>query len=133
MNQVEGVAAILIKDNKVAAFKRKFGKFKGYYEFVGGKIEPNETHETALKRECLEECAIEIDIHHFFERIDYDYDDFHLILHCYVCSLVSTDITLTVHDELVWLTEQQLDSINWLPADLLILDQLRKYLEMRKA
>lgn len=126
MKQVEGVAAILIADTKIAAFKRNYGKFAGYFEFVGGKIEPQETKEEALIRECYEELQVEIIIEAPFKTIHYGYDDFNLVLHTFVCTTKSMDMILSVHDELVWVDETTMDDLNWLPADRLIMDDLKQ-------
>lgn len=126
MKHIEGVAAILIKDQKIAAFKRNHGKYAGYYEFVGGKIESNETKEAALKRECKEEINIDITIDYLFKSISYNYNDFMLTLHCYVCYPLSDKIQLKVHDDLVWVNETTIDALNWLPADRLMMDDLKK-------
>jgi 8-oxo-dGTP diphosphatase len=125
MKQIEGVAAILIVDSKIAAFRRNHGKFSGFYEFVGGKIEPLETREEALVRECYEELQIDITIESPFKTIHYDYDDFSLVLHTFVCQPKTLNMILSVHDDLVWVDELTIDSLNWLPADKLIMDDLK--------
>lgn len=126
MKQIEGVAAILVVDTKIAAFRRNHGKYAGYYEFVGGKIEPLETREEALVRECKEELQLEITIEAPFKTIHYDYDDFSLVLHTFICKPKCLDMTLSVHDDLVWVDELTLESLNWLPADVLIMDDLKQ-------
>ncbi len=126
MKCIEGVAAILIKDEKIAAFKRNHGNYAGYYEFVGGKIEANESKEEALIRECKEEINIDISIDSFFKTISYNYNDFMLTLHCYLCYPLSDNIQLHVHDDLVWVDETTIESLNWLPADRQMMDQLKQ-------
>lgn len=126
MKQVEGVAAILIHNKKIAAFRRNYGEFSGFYEFVGGKIETNETHHQALFRECLEELDLSIAIDSFFTTITYMYEQFELRLHCYVCSPCSLDFNLKVHSDVQWVDEKTIDSLTWLPADESIMDDLKE-------
>jgi 8-oxo-dGTP diphosphatase len=126
MKLIEGVAAILVADTKIAAFRRNYGKFAGYYEFVGGKIEPLETKEEALIRECYEELQLGIIIEAPFKTIHYDYDDFSLVLHTYVCKPKSMKMTFSVHDDLVWVDETTMETLNWLPADRIIMDDLKQ-------
>lgn len=126
MKHVEGVAAILVKNGKIAAFRRNNGNFDGYYEFVGGKIEPDESKEQALIRECKEEIDIDITIDRYFRTISYDYDDFRLTLHCYVCKPRSEVMRLAVHDDVVWVDTRSIESLNWLPADRVMMDDLKQ-------
>lgn len=126
MKQIEGVAAILVVDTKIAAFRRNHGEFAGYYEFVGGKIEPLESQEEALIRECQEELNLDIHIEAPFKTIHYDYDNFSLILHTFVCQPKSLNMTLSVHDDLVWVDETTIETLNWLPADRIIMDDLKQ-------
>lgn len=124
-----GVAAIFIQANKVGAFKRKHGRYQGYYEFVGGKIEKHESHAEALKRECQEEIGINIHVHHYVATIYHEYDGFSITLHAYYCSGAFTDMHLTVHDDVVWLPQDQLYSIPWLEADYALFDAIYALLD----
>ena len=126
MKQIVGVAAILVVDTKIAAFRRNHGQYAGFYEFVGGKIELLESKEEALVRECHEELKIDISIEAPFKTIHYDYDDFSLVLYTFVCQPKSLNMTLSVHDNLVWVDEITIDSLNWLPADRIIMDDLKQ-------
>lgn len=124
MKQVEGVAAILVHNKKIAAFRRNYGDFSGFYEFVGGKIEANETHYEALHRECLEELECSIKIDSFFTTIHFGYDQFELLLHCYLCTPLSLDFTFKVHSDVQWVDEKTIETLQWLPADESIMDEL---------
>ena len=125
MKSVEVVAAIIYKDGAYFATQRGYGEFEGMWEFPGGKIEPSETPEDALKREIQEELGIEITIDKFLCTTEYDYPLFHLTMHCYLCSVKSGDIELREHMSARWLTAELLDSVEWLPADKEILDKLK--------
>lgn len=125
MKHVEAVAAIFIRDKQIAAFRRNEGQYKGYYEFAGGKVKPHESHEEALIRECEEELQLDISVDYCFKQINYDYDHFKLTLSLYVCHAPHYDFKLTVHDDVKWVDYHNIDDLNWLPADLLILDDLK--------
>lgn len=118
MKTIEVVAAIIYKDGEYFATQRGYGEFEGMWEFPGGKIEPGESRESALKREIQEELGIDITINKFLCTTDYDYPSFHLTMHCYLCSVESVEIELREHKSARWLTVELLDSIDWLPADI---------------
>jgi len=124
MKHFTGVAAIFIRNQKVGAFRRNQGKYAGFYEFVGGKIEANESHAQALSRECLEELSVTIKLISYVDTIRYAYDDFIITLHAYHCKVNELDIHLNVHDEVLWLNESELTTIPWLEADYLLFDQI---------
>ena len=126
MKTVEVVAAIIVRDGKVFATQRGYGDWKDYWEFPGGKMEPGETPEEALKREIREELATGISVDRFLCTIDYDYPTFHLTMHNYLCSIVSGHLDLLEHEAAGWVAPQELDTIGWLPADRLILPALQK-------
>ncbi len=128
MKHFIGVATIFIKDNKVGAFRRKYGKYAGFYEFVGGKIEANESHAQALIRECQEEIAVTVDLISYVQTLRYAYDDFIITLHAYHCNVNEYDIRLSVHDDVLWLSESELTTIPWLEADYLLFDQIKTLL-----
>ena len=121
---IKVVAAIIIKDNKVFATQRGYGEFKGWWEFPGGKIEAGECPEEALRREIREELDAEIEVGELLETVEWDYPTFHLTMHCYVCSLVSKGMHLNEHESAAWLTRETLDSVKWLPADLVLLEKI---------
>jgi 8-oxo-dGTP diphosphatase len=118
MKVIEVVAAIIHdEEGRIFATQRGYGPMKDGWEFPGGKMEAGETPEEALKREIWEELETRIEVEQLFETIDYDYPDFHLTMHCYICKIESGELTLKEHEAARWLTKEQLSSINWLPAD----------------
>ena len=127
MKQVEVVAAIIRDgDGRVFATQRGYGDWKDWWEFPGGKTEPGETPEEALKREIREELSAEISADKFLCTVDYDYPAFHLTMHCFLCSLLSEAMHLNEHEAARWLRKEELNSIKWLPADRQILETLKK-------
>ncbi len=118
MKQIEVVAAIIHDaDGRIFATQRGYGDFKDYWEFPGGKMEPGETAEDALKREIWEELETRIVIERFVKTIEWDYPQFHLTLHCYFCHVESGHLELKEHEAAKWLRKEELESVNWLPAD----------------
>ena len=131
MKTIHVVAAIIVKENKIMIAKRNYGEFNGLYEFPGGKVEPAETKEEALKREIREELEVDITIDRFFMKATYDYPTFHLDMDCYLCHLLDENIVLNDHSEIKWIDHND-ESIEWLPANKQILDQLSKEIEWFK-
>ena len=127
MKIIEVVAAIIHHNGAYFATQRGYGEFEGMWEFPGGKIEPGESREVALKREIQEELGVDIVIENLLCTTDYDYPSFHLTMHCYLCSVVSGEIELREHMSARWLTTKTLDSVEWLPADKYIIDELKRY------
>ena len=127
MKQIEVVAAIIRKDDKIFATQRGYGDFKDWWEFPGGKMELGETPEDALKREIREELSTEISVDEFLCTVEYDYLKFHLTMHCYLCSLLTEALHLNEHEAAKWLTKDELESVKWLPADLLVIEELKEY------
>lgn len=127
MKSIEVVAAIIKKENKILATKRGYGEFINMWEFPGGKIEPGETKEAALIREIKEELDADIKIDEFALSVEYTYPTFHLTMHCYICSLKDT-ITLLEHNDAKWLEKNEFNTVNWLPADIEVIDFLKNYL-----
>ncbi len=118
MKRIEVVAAVICEGKRILAVQRGYGDFKGRWEFPGGKMEPGESMEEALVREIREELESEISVDRFLCTVDYDYPEFHLTMHCFMCSVVGGDITLTEHEAARWLTKDELYDIDWLPADI---------------
>ena len=118
MRCIEVVAAI-IHDAESCIFttQRGYGEWKDYWEFPGGKMEPGESPEEALKREIWEELETRITIEKYLQTIEYDYPSFHLTMHCYWCHVESGRLTLKEHESAKWLKRNELDSVEWLPAD----------------
>jgi 8-oxo-dGTP diphosphatase len=117
MKIIEVVAAVIIKDDEVFATQRGYGEFKGWWEFPGGKIERGECPQEALIREIREELDAEISVGDLLETVEWDYPNFHLTMHCFVCSLTSESMHLNEHEAAAWLTKETLHSVKWLPAD----------------
>ena len=132
MRVIEVVAAIIHdEEGRIFATQRGYGPMKDGWEFPGGKMESGETPEDALKREIWEELETRIEVEQLFETIDYDYPDFHLTMHCYICKVESGKLTLKEHEAARWLTKEQLSSINWLPADRSIIGHLKESIYLR--
>ena len=111
------VAAIIIQDGKLFATQRGYGEWKDWWEFPGGKIESGETQKDALKREIREELATEINVGKLLTTVEYDYPQFHLTMHCYLCPIVCGRLSLLEHEDARWLAKEHLYSVKWLPAD----------------
>lgn len=123
--QIEVVAAIITDGKKIFATQRGYGEFKDGWEFPGGKIEQGETPKQALQREIREELTVEIEVGELFDTVEYDYPDFHLTLHCFLCTIKSGEMILKEHEAARWLTKETLDSVDWLPADVGVIEKLR--------
>ena len=128
MRSIEVVAAIIIEDGKLFTTQRGYGKFKDGWEFPGGKIEPNETKEAALERELWEELAIKTKAEKLVKTIDYDYPDFHITMHCFLTKIVEGTPKLLEHENAKWVTKNEIDSVDWLPADLEVIDDVKNLL-----
>ena len=126
MKQIEVVAAIIRKEDKIFATQRGYGEWQGWWEFPGGKMEAGETPEEALKREIREELSTEINVDEFLCTVDYDYPAFHLTMHCYLCSLLVETLHLNEHEAARWLSKNELDTVKWLPADLEVIKELKQ-------
>ena len=117
MKHIEVVAAIIRKGGKVFATQRGYGPWKDWWEFPGGKMEQGETPEAALVREIREELDTEINVEKFLHTVEWDYPEFHLTMHCYICSLKSEALHLNEHEAARWLGADDIHSVRWLPAD----------------
>ena len=127
MKKIEVVAAILHRDGAYFATQRGYGEFEGMWEFPGGKIEPGESRDVALKREIQEELGVDITIEELLCTTEYDYPSFQLTMHCYLCSVASGKIELREHKSACWLTAETLDSVEWLPADKEVIENIKAY------
>ena len=128
MKQIEVVAAVIRKDGRVFATQRGYGDWKGWWEFPGGKIELGETPEEALRREIREELQADVSVDEFLCTVEYDYPKFHLTMHCYFCSLLSETFHLNEHAAAQWLKADELDNVRWLPADVMVVEELKRHL-----
>lgn len=125
MRQIEVVAAIIHDDEgRIFATQRGYGDYKDGWEFPGGKIELGETPEEALKREIWEELETKIVVERLIQTVDYDYPKFHLKMHCFWCHIGSGSLTLKEHEAARWLMPEDIDSVDWLPADRIVVNKL---------
>lgn len=124
LDRIYVVAAIFVRDNpqdstpQILACQRGYGKWKGWWEFPGGKIEPGESDQEALCREILEEMETDIQILRYYDTLNYRYDDFLMTMHLYLCKLDGDQFVLNDHSEARWLDQHNLDTVRWLPADI---------------
>ena len=136
MKTIRVVAAVICDSMqakyKIYATARGYGDYKGQWEFPGGKIEPGETPQQALKREIEEELDTEITVEDLIGTIEYDYPAFHLSMDCFWCEVVSGDLVLKEAEAARWLTKEEFDSVPWLPADRTILDVIRSSMVKKK-
>ena len=128
MKTIRVVAAVICDSlqakSRIFATAKGYGEFKGMWEFPGGKIEPGETSQQALVREIREELATEVKVGELIETIEYDYPDFHLSMDCFWCEVISGDLVLLEAQEGRWLTRDELDSVEWLPVDLGLVERI---------
>ena len=125
MKKIEVVAAIIHDEKeRIFATQRGYGDFKDGWEFPGGKMEPGESPEEALKREIMEELDTKIVVERLVQTVDFDYPKFHLTMHCFWCLVENGSLTLKEHEAARWLSKEQLESIDWLPADKVVVDEL---------
>ena len=125
MKTIHVVAAVICQSGRIFATQRGYGPYKDMWEFPGGKIEPGETPEAALIREIREELDTEIAVDEKISQVEYDYPEFHLSMACYLCTVLSGALTLKEHESARWLRANELDAVNWLPADQSVLEILR--------
>ena len=126
MKEIKVVAAIIQKENKILATKRGYGEFINMWEFPGGKIESGETKEQALVREIKEELNIEINVDKFAIDIEYQYPNFYLFMSGFMCSIKEGSIELLEHNDGKWITKEELNTLNWLPADIDAVNYLKE-------
>lgn len=126
MKTIKVVAAVIKRNNKIFVTQRGYGEFKDGWEFPGGKVEKGETKEEALIREIKEELDTVIKVDSYLDTIEYDYPDFHLSMDCFVCSIVEGHLVLKEHEDSKWIKKEEIDTLNWLPADLVIIDKVKE-------
>ena len=125
MKTIEVAAAIITHNGRVFATQRGYGEFKDGWELPGGKMEPGETPQQALVREIQEELDTEIEVGELVETVEYDYPGFHLTMHCFLCTVRSGALVLKEHEAARWLTREELNDVDWLPADVKVVEKLR--------
>ena len=133
MKTIRVVAAVIKAINNsgepiIFATQRGYGDFKGGWEFPGGKIEEGETPQEALVREIKEELNVEIEVGELLDVVEYDYPNFHLSMDCFICKIKSGEVVLNEHEAAKWLTKETLDSVEWLPADLGLIEKINGWL-----
>ena len=129
MKQIEVVAAIIHDaEGRIFATQRGYGDYKDWWEFPGGKMEQGETPEEALKREIWEELETRIVVERFVATVEWDYPAFHLTMHCYLCHVESGHLELKEHEAAKWLNKDELESVNWLPADRMVINNNKQLL-----
>ena len=126
MKIIKVVAAVIRDGDKIFATQRGYGEFKGGWEFPGGKIEEGETPQEALVREIKEELETEITVGELIDTIEYDYPTFHLSMDCFWAEILSGELVLKEHEAAKWLTKAELDSVEWLPADITLIEKIRR-------
>ena len=126
MKTIQVVAAVIRDGDRIFATQRGYGNYKDWWEFPGGKIEPGETPEQALAREIREELRTEVKVGEKLAQVEYDYPDFHLSMGCYLCAVRSGHLTLTEHESARWLRPDELDQVDWLPADRSVIELLKR-------
>ena len=134
MKHITVSGAIILRINpetnkkEIFATQRGYGDYKDGWEFPGGKLEPGETPQQCIEREIREELATEVRAERILGVVEYDYPTFHLTMHCILCTIVSGELKLLEHEAARWLSKETLRSVDWLPADLLILDRIEEFL-----
>lgn len=124
MKTIEVVAAIIKKADKIFITRRSYGEFQNMWEFPGGKIEVGETRENALIREIKEELELDINKLEYLITVDYDYPNFHLTMHCYICEICGGSLNLNAHNDAKWVSLEELSSQDWVPADIEVVKKL---------
>lgn len=126
---IKVVAAVIKNGNKIYATQRGYGEFKGGWEFPGGKIEQGETSQEALIREIEEELETKIKVNDLIDTIEYDYPTFHLSMECFWCEIIKGNLVLLEAEAAKWLTKEELYSVDWLPADLLLIPKIEQMMK----
>jgi len=125
MKKIKVAAAIIRKGRQIFATQRGYGEFKDGWEFPGGKIEPGESPQQALTREIKEELDTEVEVGKLVDIVEYDYPQFHLTMYCFLCTIKSGGLILKEHEAARWLAPEDLDSVDWLPADIGLIEKLK--------
>lgn len=134
MKKIKVVAAVICDSfenkTKIFATARGYGEFKGQWEFPGGKVESGEKPQQALIREIKEELDVKIKVGELIDTIEYDYPDFHLSMDCFWCIVVDGEIILKEAEASKWLNKDELYTVDWLPADISLIEKLQNSLLM---
>lgn len=125
--QITVVAAIIVNNDLILTTQRGYGKWKGWWEFPGGKVEDGESPEEALRREIMEELDMTVEVGDRLTTVNYDYPDFHLTMHCHWCRVESGEMKLLEHESAIWLSKEELRKVQWLPADEEVIDLIQRF------
>lgn len=133
MKTIRVVAAAIKSINEngepiIFATQRGYGDYKGWWEFPGGKIEPGETPQEALKREIMEELDTEILVGKLIDTVEYDYPTFHLSMECFWCEIIKGNLILNEHEDSRWLKKSEFDDVEWMPADIILIDKIFRFM-----
>lgn len=133
MKTIRVVAAVIKSINEngepiIFATQRGYGDYKGWWEFPGGKIEPGETPQEALKREIMEELDTEILVGKLIDTVEYDYPTFHLSMECFWCEIIKGNLILNEHEDSRWLKKAEFDDVEWMPADIILIDKIFRFM-----
>ena len=126
MKNIRVSAAVIAHDGKIFATQRGYGQYKDYWEFPGGKREDGESGEDAIIREIKEELNVDIAVDSYLTTVEYQYPEFFLVMDVYLCSIVSGEISLSVHEDARWLSAIDIDTVDWLPADIAVIEEMKK-------
>lgn len=126
MKTIHVAAAVIVDQGRIFTACRGYGEFKGRWEFPGGKIEKDETPETALRREIKEELAADINVDRLLGTVDYDYPQFHLTMECYLCHVARGTLTILEHSAFQWMKKEELENVDWLGADRIAVEWVKK-------
>ena len=127
MKNIEVVAAVIYESGKILATQRGYGEFKDGWEFPGGKMEKGESAEQALIRELREELTVTVEVEKLLMTVEYDYPAFHLTMHCFLTKIAAGKINLLEHEAMKWLSSEDINSVEWLPADIQVVEYLKKH------
>ncbi len=125
MKSIDVVGAVIVRDDAILATQRGYGDWEGWWEFPGGKVEEGETPQQALVREIAEELNASIEVGDYLCTAEYDYPAFHLSMKCYLCTLADESFELLEHHAARWLTSAHIDEVEWLPADVQVVDAIK--------
>ena len=129
MKTVRVAAAVIRDGDRVFATQRGYGEYKDWWEFPGGKIEAGELPQDALVREIREELDTEISVGDLITTVEYDYSDFHLSMDCFWASVISGNLLLREHEAARWISLNEMDELDWLPADVIVTERIRQVLK----